>query len=673
MRSLPLSLIVLFVITACNGGNVDNPESNGNLDQKNTNSLTTTIYGAVTAPASFFEATPSNNDERPVAGAHCTLEGTEHVQVTNESGEFSFTNVTRGYYCLLCKAESTIGNKFCSLKNINTSNSDTLSDDKFNVGGVVITLAGSIIGNVIIDDSQKLPPVLIYIPGSSSFITKANSNGSFKIDEVPAGVYSLRIEYEGYHAVELTDISVTAGETTSLETITLQPIEESSDPAANIVLGNGLSLVSTRTVNVALSLSDESANAQLRLSENSVFADSGWQTYKEQLQYSFNSDGNKVLYAWFKMGGSVIGPVSDSIAIDTLPPTDTSIAFAEGSVTTVREVTLKLHATDATTSVTSIKIGTQDWQDYSESLAYTLPEELGEHAVFVQYRDAAGNISNAVSATITLIEPGSGKEVSGNITENTIWNADDGLPYLITGSIYIYPTATLTITEGVVVNSSNQMPIYVNGQLKIRGTAAQPVHLNGIALYPHIEKTNEGVIDIENAIIENSNIGGMPKCVGSFRLISSTIQNSSVYVLCPAGNSEVVKNRFDNVGLKIFADVSKYNPTIVYNNLFIGNSQSGFAVSTLFQSEVDALLTGPILTGYPTSTILHYNSFINTSTEPWVAVWNNQNMMLVASNNYWGTTNEQEISAMINGEFYQQVIFNEWLNDPHSETPKYTP
>lgn len=70
---------------------------------------------------------------------------------------------------------------------------------------------------------------------------------------------------------------------------------------------------------------------------------------------------------------------------------------------------------------------------------------------------------------------------SGGIFSNTTWTVANS-PYIITGSVVVFPNVTLTIQPGVVVkfeeksyNTSEQIFFEVRGKLHAKGTSSQPI------------------------------------------------------------------------------------------------------------------------------------------------------------------------------------------------------
>ena len=102
-------------------------------------------------------------------------------------------------------------------------------------------------------------------------------------------------------------------------------------------------------------------------------------------------------------GGSPYVPTTP--AADVTPPTNTSVVIAGGvAETTSTTVTLTLGATDAAqmTVSESVLFAGASWESYATSKSFTLSSGAGVKTVYAKFKDAAGNISTAVSDMITL-------------------------------------------------------------------------------------------------------------------------------------------------------------------------------------------------------------------------------------------------------------------------------
>jgi len=114
-------------------------------------------------------------------------------------------------------------------------------------------------------------------------------------------------------------------------------------------------------------------------------------------------EGVKTVYVRFRdVIGNVSDPISASITVDTTQPTGT-IAFSTPNPTTSATGTLELTATDAS-GVTQMQFSTNGvnylpFEPFGATRDVALA--LGVNNISVRFKDAAGNVSTAVSATIT--------------------------------------------------------------------------------------------------------------------------------------------------------------------------------------------------------------------------------------------------------------------------------
>ena len=118
-----------------------------------------------------------------------------------------------------------------------------------------------------------------------------------------------------------------------------------------------------------------------------------------------DNDGLKTVYVKYKdVSGNWSAPVSDTITLDTSPPTGT-IEINGGAVyTSASPVTLTLSSTDSAQMQFSNENGAwSGWETYGTSKSWPLSEGDGAKTVYVQLKDVAGNVSTEpISAGIIL-------------------------------------------------------------------------------------------------------------------------------------------------------------------------------------------------------------------------------------------------------------------------------
>ena len=108
----------------------------------------------------------------------------------------------------------------------------------------------------------------------------------------------------------------------------------------------------------------------------------------------------RVVYVRYKdLGGNVSSNYQDDIILDVTPPVG-SISVATSTVTST--VTLHLNASDDVSGVGAMRLSDSQsfsgatWQAYSTTVVWPVTGE----AVYVQYRDNAGNVSPVYSASL---------------------------------------------------------------------------------------------------------------------------------------------------------------------------------------------------------------------------------------------------------------------------------
>jgi len=130
---------------------------------------------------------------------------------------------------------------------------------------------------------------------------------------------------------------------------------------------------------------------------------------------------------------------------DTTPPTNTSVVInANAAKTATANVTLTLAATDATQMIVSENSNFTNgvWVTYATSKPFTLSSSEGTKTVYAAFRDAAGNVSTAVSDTIVY---------------STTATAAETVTPVVTVATVTVPTAPVTIPTLSVKPTVNEM------------------------------------------------------------------------------------------------------------------------------------------------------------------------------------------------------------------------
>lgn len=184
-------------------------------------------------------------------------------------------------------------------------------------------------------------------------------------------------------------------------------IVEISPPSGSMVIGGGAAWTNTRDVTITFDATDTvSGVSDMRIGDTSSSL-GAWRTYATTATWSLpGNEGPKTVYAQFRdAAGNVSSPTSDTIGLDLRGPIGT-VTMSEGaSYTTSSSVTFVPAAYDVLNGVTEMRFSNDGttwtgWTAYaSDSVAWDLAPGDGPRTVYVEFKDAAGNVSTA-SATI---------------------------------------------------------------------------------------------------------------------------------------------------------------------------------------------------------------------------------------------------------------------------------
>ncbi len=438
-------LILLFVmisslITGCN-----------NSDHSSNTVVTGTVTVSASAPLSSpgtaaQETTMSaqtSTDIVPVPGAVCAIEGTDKKGTTDENGHFEILGVSSGAHRLICSKTLADGDSYTFLEDLEVGGDSTLD-----IGEHEMTRGGKILGTATMAGRADQSGIEIFIPGTA-FQALTDSTGSYLIKNVPAGTYQLQFEHAGFKTVTLSDITVSSGETSTITSVTLAV---DTGPTGTIAINSNDTYSLSRSVTLTIAASADAT--LMMISEDFAFVGANWQTVAASENYTFDSDGQKRIYIKFSnASGLQSGTVSDDIIVDSAPPTNAAIVINDKAAeVNTTSVTLTLSASDAATAVSQMMIGnTPDftgalWEPFSNTRAWTLLSGDGTKTVYAKFKDAAGNETQTVSASILL---NSSAPVGGGILDTSFGTG--GKIYLHIGDVSAFLFSVAVQSDGKIV------------------------------------------------------------------------------------------------------------------------------------------------------------------------------------------------------------------------------
>lgn len=150
------------------------------------------------------------------------------------------------------------------------------------------------------------------------------------------------------------------------------------------------------------------------------------------------------------------------------------------------------------------------------------------------------------------------------ISKDTTWTGN----VVLDDQYQIAPGVTLTIAAGATVSAVDwRAEIQVFGTLQVAGTATNRVTFNGVSsLFG--QKSQDGVINIDNADLINvwsiGNNGGH----GTLRVTNSYLENSNIYAWYNNPGALISKNIFNSSEVTVY----NYSGALdISNNLFFGS------------------------------------------------------------------------------------------------------
>ncbi|NQU43117.1 hypothetical protein HQ520_07515 [bacterium] len=174
-------------------------------------------------------------------------------------------------------------------------------------------------------------------------------------------------------------------------------------PTGSITVNSGNTFTNSLNATLQLAASDTGANpsgiSRMRL-RNAGDAWPAWQAFSVSQPWTLSAgDGNKTVEVQYEdMAGNLSIALSDSIDLDQTAPSGSIAINADSTWATSSDASLSLSATDGGSGVTQMRFfnlgeSLSPWEAYDITKAWTLTAGEGERKVYVQYRDAMGNLS----------------------------------------------------------------------------------------------------------------------------------------------------------------------------------------------------------------------------------------------------------------------------------------
>ncbi|MBT4511027.1 MAG: hypothetical protein HOC20_02280 [Chloroflexi bacterium] len=260
--------------------------------------------------------------------------------------------------------------------------------------------------------------------------------------------------------------------------------------------------------------------------------------------------------------------------------------------------------------------------------------------------------------------------VGGALIEDTTWTTNKS-PYELTSTIRVPAGITLTIEPGVTVTKEQGVNIEymfaLSGTLSARGTFENPIVFDGggnSGFFESNDPDSNPFVNLDYCRIRNGiklwdSRGGL----GAFDLRHSRVTNlsGSSDIFYPEQDIYIEYNVFKNTGG--FSIEQQRNSRIyIQYNLFDGKyGNTDYWIQnrlSLNQSE----------------TIVRYNSFSPSDMIVLKLPPRHETAAIIATDNYWGTQDENLISGMIfdkndDNSCAGYISYFPFLSEPHRDTP----
>jgi hypothetical protein len=187
---------------------------------------------------------------------------------------------------------------------------------------------------------------------------------------------------------------------------------DNSSPECDLIINNNDFFTNNLSVNLNILSNDSGSGTEFMAFNfnNEIWTE--WEYFNKIKNYTLKSgDGEKNIYLRTKdRARNIANTVHDSIILDMTAPENLSIKINNGdNITKMLVVNLNLSAVDKLSGLNKMTFSSDgvnwsDWENYSNTKMYLLPEGNGQKNIYFIVTDIAGNIAEPVSTSILLNE-----------------------------------------------------------------------------------------------------------------------------------------------------------------------------------------------------------------------------------------------------------------------------
>jgi hypothetical protein len=309
--------------------------------------------------------------------------------------EYTFTGLSDGQtYYYRVKARDELGNETAwsgAQSSTQDASAPTSSAGPLAVYQTDLTIEVPWSGS---DASSGLASVELFVNDGSGWTsagstTETGSPVPFSYTAAGEGTYS-------FYTVATDQVGLVETAPGSADAVTTVDV---TGPVGTLVINGGDELTNDPEVDLTLAVTDAQ---DMRFSnDGSTWSD--WQAYAASITWTLAAgDGAQTVHGQFRDAAGNVTEASDAITLDTTGPAAQFVINGDADLTNDPNVVLTMTATDAVQmQFSNDGAAWSGWTAYAASLDWVLAAGEGVQTVYGQFRDEAGNVTEA-SDTITV-------------------------------------------------------------------------------------------------------------------------------------------------------------------------------------------------------------------------------------------------------------------------------